>query len=133
VGRTVLVLASLLAASACAGGTTPAPPAGTVTGVVVAVMPSGGLVSDDARYDTVAPARAAVVVVRGRTAAGTALVRRVRADLRGRFHVRLPAGRYALTPRAGSRLRTPVRLRPGGRAHVRLTEYPPATGKRVTL
>jgi hypothetical protein len=106
---------------------------GTVAGIVGTVTPSGGLLADSSAYDDVVRAPAAMVVVAGRTAQGRRVVRGIRSDLRGRFRVRLPVGTYTFGLRVGSRLRTPVRVRAGRTARVRLTQYPPATGKRVTL
>jgi hypothetical protein len=136
-GRPALVMAALAAAicPACLGGASQAPEArsGTVAGIVVAVAPSDGLLADNSAYDDLVRAPAAMVVVAGRTAQGRRVVRGIRSDLRGRFWVRLPVGTYTFELRVGSRLRTPVRVRAGRTARVRLTQYPPASGKRVTL
>ncbi len=99
--RIALVLVSMAAlfSSGCLGSSTstPAASSGTVSGLVV--IEGGSQVASNGGVAELRTVKAAPLVITGRTTAGRRLVRHSRTDARGRFRLRLPAGRYTVAAR----------------------------------
>jgi hypothetical protein len=99
-----LSLATAMSVSACIGGSSavsatsnPVARSGIVSGMVV--IDGGATVADNGGIAHLRTVRAAPLVITGRTTAGRRLGRRSRTDARGRFRLRLPAGRYTIAAR----------------------------------
>jgi predicted phage tail protein len=95
----VLVSIAALFSSGCLGSSTSTPAArsGTVSGLVV--IEGGSQVASNGGVAELRTVKAAPLVITSRTTAGRRLVRHSRTDARGRFRLRLPAGRYTVTAR----------------------------------
>jgi hypothetical protein len=63
------------------------------------VIEGGSQIASNGGVAELRTVRAAPLVITGRTAAGGRLVRHSRTDARGRFRLRLPAGRYTVAAR----------------------------------
>lgn len=74
-------------------GTAAAPTSGTVVGLVAVERSPRHLGEDPMHLHPLANTQ---VLIHGRTAAGTPLVRRSQTDAHGDFRLRLPAGRYVV-------------------------------------
>jgi hypothetical protein len=93
---------TVVLASGCLGGSSAAPSnaaptlkSGTVSGWVV--IDGGAAIADNGGVVDLRAVRAARLLITGRTVAGTRLVRRSTTGKDGRFRLRLPPGRYAVT------------------------------------
>lgn len=99
----VLVSMAALFSSGCLGGSSATPTTtsvvltGTVSGLVV--IDGGATVADNGGVADLRTVRAAPLLITGRTTAGRRLVRHSRTAARGRFRLRLPAGRYTIAAR----------------------------------
>jgi hypothetical protein len=100
----VLVSMAALFSSGCLGGSSAAPTTtsvartGTVSGLVV-IEGGGSQIASNGGIAELRTVKAAPLVITGRTTSGRRLVRRSRTDARGRFRLRLPAGRYTIAAR----------------------------------
>lgn len=92
-----LFAAGCLGSSSATSTTTAAARTGTVSGLVG--IDGGGQTASNGGVAELRTVKAAPVVITGRTSAGRRLVHRLTTDARGRFRLRLPAGRYRITAR----------------------------------
>ena len=123
-GCPALFLAALVAATcpACMGGSASPPTTGVLRGQVYVVDSGGGiLMVGPIQAHPRRPRLRFRVTVRGVTATGGRLDRVVRTDARGRFRLRLPAGRYKLG--GPLRSRASARVQSGRTVSVLLTGY----------